>query len=189
MASFHLNGGHSSKASAVSERLYMYTSAEYYTHYSTIKKTLFFKGLERSVQVLPPLCPHPERIEVLRLENMEFKNWLKGKRKQLLPSHCRFSFFVYFPFGTCLFFPRTIKHRKQTILNIFNHKYDTCTTYQHNIKINNFSLLRIEGFLARDTCLLFPSFSCDKFDEACAVAFFSQHTLFSKQNILFSFVV
>ncbi len=42
MASFNLNGGHSSKASAVSERLYMYTNAEYYyTHYSTIKKTYF----------------------------------------------------------------------------------------------------------------------------------------------------
>ena len=125
------------------------------THYKHWKN-LFFIGLERSVQVLPPLCPHPERIEVLRLKNMEFKNWLKGKRKQLLPSHCRFSFFVYFPFGTCLFFPRTIKHQKQTILNIFNHKYDTCTTYQQNTKINNFSLLRIEGFLARDTCFAFP---------------------------------
>ena len=65
----------------------------------------------------------------------------------MLPSHCRFSFFVYFPFGTCLFFPRTIKHRKQAILNIFNHKYDTCTTYQHNIKIIIFHFCESKDFL------------------------------------------
>ncbi len=43
MASFNLNGGHSSKASAVSERLYMYTSAEYYRILITqpLKKPIF----------------------------------------------------------------------------------------------------------------------------------------------------